>query len=227
MTCQEMDARLDGWVDGTLSEAESREAEAHLATCAGCREEERRLRNLLVHAAALPRSVSPPRDLWPGIAARVGGQRRGLSWLRFDGWQPALAVAAAVVIALGAVLFGRSSPAPVHTVVIPGSTAGEARLRPAAVETDPGLVAMEEEYQTAANALLEALLERRDDLDPATLETVQRNLAVIDEAMAQIHRALAMDPNRPELGRKLVSMHRKRVEVLRQMVKLSSALETS
>jgi hypothetical protein len=139
-----------------------------------------------------------------------------------------LAVAAVVVIALGVVLFGRSSPVPVHTVVIPSSSGtGEARLRPAAVETDPGLVSMEEEYQAAANALLEALLERRDDLDPATLDTVQRNLAVIDGALAEIHRALAMDPNRPELGRKLVSMHRKRVEVLRQMVKLSSALETS
>jgi hypothetical protein len=36
-----------------------------------------------------------------------------------------------------------------------------------------------------------------------------------------------MDPNRPGLGRKLVATHRKRVEVLRQMVKLSSALEAS
>jgi anti-sigma factor RsiW len=228
MTCQEMETRLDGWVDGSLSGTERREAEAHLASCARCREEERRLRRLLAHAAALPRSVSPPRDLWPGIAARIGGRRQRVPWLRFDAWQPALAVAAVVLIALVAVLLGRPSPAPVRTVVIPSPAGpGGARLRPAAVETDPGLVVMEEDYQAAATALLEALLERQDDLDPGTLETVRRNLAVIDEALADIHRALAADPNRPELGRMLVSTHRKRVEVLRSMVKLSSALETS
>jgi anti-sigma factor RsiW len=228
MTCQEMDERLDAWVDGALPEAERREVEAHLDACAGCREEERRLRRLLAHAAAVPRSVSPPRDLWPGIAARIQGAPRHVSWLRFDSWQPALAVAAAVVLALGAVLLGRPSPVPVHTVIIPSSAdTGQGRLQTAAVETDPGLAAMEEDYQAAANSLLEALLERQDDLDPQTLETVQRNLAVIDEALAEIHRALAMDPSRPELGRKLVATHRKRIEVLRQMVKLSSALETS
>jgi hypothetical protein len=228
MNCQEMETRLDAWVDGTLSVAETREAEAHLAECERCREEGRRLRTLLAHAATLPRSVSPPRDLWPGIAARIEGQRRGFPWLRFDAWQPVLAVAAVVVIALAAVLFGRPSPGPVHTVVVPSPPGtGEARLRPAAVDTDPGLVAMEEDYQVAANALMDALLERQDDLDPQTMETVQRNLAVIDEALAEIHRALAEDPNRPELGRMLVSTHRKRIEVLRSMVKLSSALETS
>jgi anti-sigma factor RsiW len=226
MTCQEMEARLDAWVDGTLTETERRDAEAHLAGCARCRDEERQLRTLLAHAAALPRSVSPPRDLWPGIAGRIEGRR--VSWLRFDVWPAALAAAAAVVIALGAVLFWPAPPAPVHTVVVPSpAVPGEARLRPAAVETDPGLMVMEQDYQAAANALMEALLERQDDLDPKTLETVQRSLAVIDENLAKIHEALATDPNRPELGRMLVSTHRKRVDVLRSMVKLSSALEKS
>jgi len=226
MICQELDDRLDGWVDDTLPEAEKREAEAHLATCADCREQERRLRQLLTHASALPRSVSPPRDLWPGIAERIE-RRRAWSWPRLEAWQPALAVAATVVIALGAVLFGRQSPAPapVHTVVIPSPAISDpVRLHPAAVEMDPGLVAMESDYQAAANALLEALLARKDEMEPETLASVQRNLAVIDEALGEVHRALEKDPNRPELGRMLVSTHRKRVDVLRQMVKLSTAL---
>ena len=224
MTCRELDDRLDGWVDDTLSEADRREVGAHLADCPECREQERRHRQLLSHAAALPRSVSPPRDLWPEIAERL--ERPGAwsrSWLA--SWQPALAVAAAVVIALGAVLLGRPTPEPVHTVVIPSPPVSEGpRLHPAALEMDPGLVAMESDYQAAANALMEALLERRDELEPGTLETVQENLAVIDEALAEVHRALQQDPNRPELGRMLVSTHRKRVDVLRKMVKLSTAL---
>jgi hypothetical protein len=219
-----MDDRLNGWVDNTLTGAEGREVEAHLATCADCREQERHLRQLLTHAAALPRSVPPSRDLWPGIAERIE-RRRAWSWLRLDAWQPALAVAAAVVIALGAVLFERQSPAPVHTVVIPSPAISEgARLHPAALEMDPGLAAMESDYQNAADALMEALFERKDEMEPETLASVESNLAVIDEALAEVHRALEKDPNRPELGRMLASTHRKRVDVLRKMVKLSTTL---
>ena len=68
------------------------------------------------------------------------------------------------------------------------------------------------------------LQERKGDLEPETLANVERNLAVIDAALAEVHRALEKDPARPELGRMLVSTHRKRVDMLRKMVKLSTAL---
>ena len=224
MTCAEMDDRLDGWVDRTLAEADRREVESHLAGCEACRDEERRLREVLVHASALPRSVTPPRDLWPGIAREIE-RTQAWSWTRIAAWQPVLAVAATVVVALAAVFFGSGGPAPVHTVAIPSpGTEPGYRLQPAAVTMDPGLMAMEEDYQDAANALLAALQERRGEIEPETLATVESNLAVIDRALAEVHRALEQDPNRPELGRMLASTHRKRVEVLRQMVKLSTPL---
>ncbi len=224
MICRARDDRLDAWVDRTLSEAERREVESHLAGCPGCREEERRLRQLLAHASALPRSVSPPRDLWPDIARR-SERGRAWSWPPIVSWQPALAVAAVVVIALSAVVLRQQAPTPANMVVIPSpATGSDYRLRPAAVEMDPGLVAMERDYQAAANALLAALQEREDKLEPETLASVERNLAVIDAALAEVHEALAIDPASPELSRMLVSTHRKRVDVLRRMVKLSTAL---
>lgn len=223
MTCQELDDRLDGWVDRTLPEEQKLEVESHLAECARCRVEERQLRQLLTHAAALPRSVSPPWDLWPEISRKIE-RGRAWSWPR-GSWQPALAVAAAVVVAVVAVVLEQQPPPPVHTVVIPTPVTGSRySIRPASVQMDPGLIAMEQDYQAAANALLAVLQERRDDLEPATLAGVERNLAVIDEALAEVHRALEKDPSRPELGRMLVSTHRKRVDVLRKMVKLSTAL---
>jgi hypothetical protein len=224
MNCRELEDRLDDWVDGTLSGPERSEVESHLAGCPGCREQERRLRQLLAHAAALPRSVSPPRDLWPEISQRIEGER-AWSWPRIASWQPVLAVAAAVVVALGAVVLRQEAPTPANIVVVPGPATGpDFRLHPAAVELDPGLVAMERDYQAAANALLAALQERKDELEPETLAGVERNLAVIDEALAEVHEALAEDPASPELGRMLVSTHRKRVDVLRKMVKLSTTL---
>jgi anti-sigma factor RsiW len=222
MTCQELDDRLDGWVDRTLPDEQRLVVENHLAECSGCRDKERDLRLLLTHASALPRSVSPPSDLWPGISRKI---ERGQAWSWSRGsWQPALAVAAAVAVAVGAVVLGQQQPPPVHTVVIPTPAAGQHSIRPASVQLDPGLVAMEQDYQTAANALLAVLQEQKGDLEPETLATVERNLAVIDAALAEVHHALEKDPARPELGRMLVSTHRKRVDVLRKMVRLSTAL---
>jgi hypothetical protein len=223
MTCQELDDLLDGWVDLSLPEEQRLKVDSHLAECATCREEERQLRRLLTHASALPRSVSPPRDLWPEVSRRIE-RGRAWSWPR-ESWQPALAVAAAVVVAVVAVVLSQQPPPPVHTVVIPTPAAGSRySIRPASLQMDPGLIAMEQDYQTAANALLAVLQERKPDLKPETLASVERNLAVIDEALAEVHRALEEDPARPELGRMLVSTHRKRVDVLRKMVKLSTAL---
>jgi predicted anti-sigma-YlaC factor YlaD len=91
MTCHELDLLLDDWLDGTLAGAKARQLESHLAGCAPCRDRERQLRQLLAHATALPRSMAPPRDLWPGIAERI---ERGSTWSAFlASWQP-LALAA-------------------------------------------------------------------------------------------------------------------------------------
>ena len=72
MTCAEIQDRLDDYVDGSLSERDFQEVELHLHDCAECRKHERALRSLLAQAEALPAEMTPPRDLWPGIAERLG-----------------------------------------------------------------------------------------------------------------------------------------------------------
>ena len=75
-----------------------------------------------------------------------------------------------------------------------------------------------------SQALLEALQQRRARLQPEDLAAVEANLDVIDRALAEVRQALARSPESPELGRMLVSTHRKKVEVLSRVVKLSTAL---
>jgi hypothetical protein len=223
MTCQELDERLDDWVDGELGPAAAAEIESHLASCPLCQERERRLRQVLAHAASLPRSVAPPRDLWPAIARRVERER---SWAWASGsWSPwALAAAATVVVGLAAVLWTGRPPVGVKTVEIPAATP-EARLAALpGVVTDPVLAAAEREYEEAANALLEALQRRQSEVQPGTLAAVRSNLEVIDRALAEVRQALARNPSNPELNRMLVATHRKKVDVLRRVVKLSTAL---
>ncbi len=223
MTCHELDERLDAWVDGELPAEAAVQVEAHLASCPLCQERERRLRQLLAHAAALPRSVAPPRDLWPGIARRVERER---SWRwASGGWSPAvLAAAATVLIGLAAVFWSGQPPARVRTVEIPTPTP-EARLAAGtAAVSDPVLAAAERDYEAAANALLEALHQHRAHLQPEDLAAVRANLDVIDRALAEVRQALVRSPESRELSRMLVSTHRKKVEVLSRVVKLSTAL---
>ncbi|HKC12311.1 MAG TPA: hypothetical protein VKI41_09780, partial [Vicinamibacteria bacterium] len=180
-----------------------------LAGCPPCREEERRLRAVLAQAAALPRLLSPARDLWPGIAERIGGQKR----TALRGWGPiGLAAAAAVAIALASTLLPRPGPAPppvLPVAVSPGSDA---------------LHEVEADYARATTALLAALSERPSSLSSETLASVQKNLDVIDQALAEVREALRKDPHNGELTHMLVATHRKKLDVLRRVVKLSTQL---
>ena len=224
MTCQELDERLDDWLDGALPQAEGALVEAHLAGCPSCRESERRLRRLLAHAAALPRSVSPSRDLWPGVERRVA---RARGWAGLFGWGPSLTLAAAatVLAAVGALLWQAQPPAAVHTVQMPApGPAFEAAAAQGALVSDPVLAQAEREYEAAANTLLGALQQRQSALAPEDLARIQANLRVIDRALAEVRLALARDPGNPELNRMLVATHRKKVDVLRRVVRLSTAL---
>ncbi len=62
---------------------------------------------------------------------------------------------------------------------------------------DPVLAAAERDYEAAANALLEALQQRRARLQPEDLAAVEANLDVIDRALAEVRQALAQEPGEP------------------------------
>jgi len=211
MTCDEVDGRLDGYADGSLSEGEFQEVELHLSSCAACREQERRLRLILAQARALPRELSPSRDLWAGIAQRIEAGRRGRAT-----WWLGLAAAAVLVGAVSVSLLHQGEPAagPVPVTVSPASLTLEGS----------SLGAAEKEYERAANELLAALQDRRQSLSPQTLANVEKNLAVIDQALTEVRAALGRDPGNKDLTRMLVSAHRKKVDTLRRVVRLSTTL---
>ena len=94
---------------------------------------------------------------------------------------------------------------------------------PAAASPESTLNEAEADYDRATNALLATLRDHRDRLAPETIQSVEQNLAVIDEALAQVRAAMDKDPGNAELTRMLAATHRKKVDVLRRVVKLSTS----
>jgi predicted anti-sigma-YlaC factor YlaD len=220
MTCEEATDRLDDYVDGILAREDLHAVELHLADCAACAEEERSLRALLARTAALPREMSPSRDLWPGIAERITAVRSRPARpvvRRIWSWSPALlAAAAAVVVALGG-LARVWQPAP-------GRQAVTGAVHEAAWTTDPALLAAEREYARATAQLMAALDAQKGTLPPETMASVEKDLTTIDAALRQVRGALRQDPDNAQLSHMLASTHQKKLDVLQRVVRLSSQI---
>jgi anti-sigma factor RsiW len=202
-------AALDDYADGSLDEAAFQEVELHLAGCADCAAEHRMLRELLDRAAALPRAIAPPHDLWPGIAERLAPRRPAASR-----WTMGLAAAAALAVAVTIV----SRPRP----DVPASAPPTTPVASTSEGLPPALEQAEADYARAAAQLLAAIESRRNALPPGTAAALQENMKTIDAALAEVRTALRSDPSNPHLNLLLASTHQRKVEVLRQVVRLTT-----
>lgn len=228
MSHAELRDRLDDYVDGALDAAETRAVREHLAACAECRAEVDGLRALLDETRFLPRDVAPPRDLWAGIEARLEPRAPAAAApdilpLRRRSGPPRwlLQAAAAVVLVAGTSLVTWTLAGRGRAVV-----AGDPEVLPPAVVQGaaPTVLASfapaEADYRTAIGDLERLLAEQRGQMAPETAATLERNLAIIDAAIADSRAALERDPNSAALARMLAGMYDTKVQVLRQAVQL-------
>lgn len=212
------EAVLNALADGSLPRAEEARAEAHLRSCVACRAELRALREVVAEARDLPRGIAPPRDLWPGVRERIGGSRGGSPARRW------LAAAAVLLVAAGAgvtalLLEGGDAGGPASSGDVAGGTPGAPRAvspaRPASVG---------ESYRGAVERLSGILERRGDELPPETRQVLERNLEIIDEAIAEAESALARNPGSPAAVRALDRSYRRKIDVLQRSARLASQL---
>jgi len=208
-------ARLSEYADGELPADERVELERHLETCGECRATVGDLGRLRDLAGALA-DGEPPRDLWPGIEARIGGEARVLPLTRrWTFTLPQLAAAAALLVAVGAgataiALRGAATPATPGPAVIGAPDSGAVPVVRTASAT----------FDDAVADLARVLAERRDRLDSTTVRVLEQSLVTIDRAIAQARAALATDPNDPYLNAHLAETMRRKLNLMRQAVTL-------
>ncbi|MCC7032159.1 MAG: hypothetical protein IT179_04905 [Acidobacteria bacterium] len=164
---------------GEDTDEEQREAVAHLAQCAECREGLDRLRHVLGMVTADSDPQAPDgfeRVMWARLQPHIEGSRSReggwASWLGLRG--PALAGGLAALV-IAAFVAGRWSgapgvgPLPEPVATVPAGTAGDAR--PEGVL----LVAMGEHLDRSQMVIVELL--NADDTDPASLSAERERAA--------------------------------------------------
>lgn len=214
--------RLSEYVDGDLDEAQRSALESHLAGCDACRATLAELRQVVERAQAMD-DRPPARDLWPGIAGRIGlstddlARRRARRRISFTVPQLIAAGIALIAVSVGAARLVSNKTS------MPRTTASASPRLPAvqAALWNKADSSADQEVDELRLALAEG--QRSGQLNPATVRKLERSLAVIDSAIAEAKRALASDPQSPYLNHHLADTMRHKLEFLREANRIATA----
>ena len=204
------------FADGSLSPERLPQVEEHVRACAACALDVERIKTLMTRLQETP-AVSKPESLdalWPAIRTRIeaskviplsgnGGrveEQRGPRRL-------GLAMAAAAAVLITAVALG------VRYTTRPSAPTAQSSDTTSLIAVADSAHAYEEEAQT----LLNQLELRRAMLRPEAVVQIDRDLRVVDSAIAELKEAIAHDPNNPALRRLLASSYRQKVDVLKRV----------
>ena len=226
---EKSESRLSEFLDGTLEVAEREAVEQHLEQCGMCRTELQGLRAVLEQAHGL-RTMSAPRDLWPGIAAAIraplglGSVERQIIKLPTAPWGTArgpvsaltltpgqLAAAATILMVVSAAITWWVGPGVPERGAI-----ASAPVPTAAVMASVELPGASESLSAELAALEELLAGVSDSLDPETVRVLRKNLRVIERAIEDSRRALAQDPANEFLGAHLEREYRRKLSYLKE-----------
>ena len=234
------DAALNDYVDGSLGPVERHGVDRHLAVCAACRQVVEDLREILGASRELELR-EPPVRAWSRLERAVRMERehaataaqrfpldqargrqagdadptRAGRYSKFAIW---LAAAAALVLATVVGLRytpGRIADAPPATAAGASIAAGEAA---GSIETE--LRQAEAHYENAIKGLETIANSEQSELDPRTAATLQKNLAVIDQAISESRAAVRSQPASEPAQHSLIEGFKTKIGLLQDTVAL-------
>ena len=186
-------------VDGTLGPIRRAELELHLESCDACRALAEDLQAIAAAAQSLE-PLTPPDRVWQQISGRLRAEGRATRTApatvrRYSVATLGLAAALALIVGTSLYILKRQTPpapsAPVASAPS-GGTPSSTQGNPAAaapvqandIATD--LAAIDKHFQS--------IIEQASTKDPATAAVLQKNLLVMNEAIAESRKALEADP---------------------------------
>jgi len=230
------------------------EVERHMEDCAECRSEVEWIQELRREAQSLnAQEVPPPEGLWARVEAGVHGSSRpasrgpdgnaspvtidlaqarlarrggGGGWTRYT-LQAAAVLAFAAISSLAALTLLRTGNGGVGD---PNGSAGapalvgEGEAQGGSVRFASAMEELESAYAPAIRELEGALERDRENLSPATIQILEENLRIIDEAIRDALTALAADPGSSLATGLVGGMYETKLQVLQQAVRLAQGV---
>jgi anti-sigma factor RsiW len=228
MACERYLNAIDELVDGTLGPLRRAELELHLETCGDCRALVGDLRELSRATRALDR-LEPPERVWTGIASRLRQEGRVAAPVHtsrgYRGYT-VLALAATLVLAIGASLFlllpRGAGPAAEQTATAPDAHPSGSNAEPVdAVQGVASELALTEQHLQRA---IEQASQSDGGVDPQTVAVLQKNLQVVNDAIAESRAALETDPQSTPARQTLYEALRQKIQFLQDTIALMNEM---
>ena len=230
MACERYRQPIQELIDGTLGPIRRAELELHLDQCGDCRAFAKDLRWIHDSAASLPQ-LEPPGRVWLQIAGRLRQEGRVTAPVpiaRSRRPSALLAIAAALVIAVGGsvLMLMRMYRAPqAQTAATTTAPAGGNAEGTTAVESAAAEFRLAEQHLQNAISKLEQASKADDGvIDAQTAAALQKNLQVIDQAIAESRAALRQEPQSTRARDSLFELLRQKVTLLQDTIALMNEM---
>jgi anti-sigma factor RsiW len=226
MACERYLNSIHESIDGTIGSIRRAELEMHLDQCEDCRALHEDLQRIHEAAADLPRLEAPDRA-WLQIAGRLRQEGRihdaatapAIGRRPYVGW---LAAAAAVILAVAAaVMLLKPAPAPQTQTVQATPTVTAPATDQRAIESATTAVdTAQNQFEKAIADLEKVAKANQQVLDPATSTTIDKNLGILDQAIAENRAAVKTDPTSVAARETLFEALRQKVTLLQDTISL-------
>ena len=231
MHCNQYREAIQELADGTLGPVRRAELQTHLDLCDDCRKLAIDLQKIRAAASTLD-PVRPPDHVWLKIAGQLRQEGRIVDAPPSRSRHiAAFAIAATLLLAIAASLYflrglGPADPrtaAPAVQAGAPGP-AGNAAPTDTVQSITDDLTTAERHYQSAIVKLEEATKSDDGTIDPQTAAILERNLQVIDQAIAESRSALQSEPQSAPARDSLFEALRKKVNLLQDTIALMNEM---
>ena len=220
LACERYASLIQDAIDGELDAAGREALDRHAAACPACRALRADLEEISRVSDDLP--VHTPRpQVWSRIAGRLAQEQAVRPRPLWTGARVMLAMAATLVVGVGASLWVLRVPAP-----------APAGTRAAVIQSGKDLVKDVDEhlriadanYEQAIAGLEQVVKTDQASLDPAVAQTLQKNLGVIDQAIRESREAISTQPHSELAQTSLFEALRQKVALLEDTIALINVM---
>jgi anti-sigma factor RsiW len=215
--CERYVTLIQEAIDGDLDAAARAELDAHTAGCEACRTLLADLQEIARASGELPLHTPRP-QVWTHIRSRLEQEQAARPRPFWTGTRVVLAMAASLVVGIGASLWVLRAPATGTQAAVTQS--GKDLVK----DVDEHLRIADSHYEQAIAGLEQVVQTEQASLDPAVAETLRNNLGVIDKAIRESREAIKAQPHSELAQTSLFEALRQKVALLEDTIALINVM---